>query len=228
MAEYDVSRREKLVARMSNYFPFIADAVLKLEENNAETREQLFARARIILVEQLRLRQPAPTEPEILTERLALDDAIRKVEFEWVAKESAEKAATHVQESRERGNFLKQYLRPINWAPTLFRFNGIGCTVLGRFDSPEVAPAFFCVYMFTFLFLPLTPLNIYLVTGGRDGLHGSFRFYGSINMSDFAKTYPGALWRLLLSAAGHTLAMLGVFVAAIFLVALLRTMLRGH
>jgi hypothetical protein len=61
---------------MADFYPLMAKAVSRLEENTAEARQELFDRARVILVEQLRLRQPPATEPEIMAERFALEDAI--------------------------------------------------------------------------------------------------------------------------------------------------------
>ena len=65
---------------MHDYYPIMAGAVSKLDTNTLETRRTLFERARAILHEQLRLRDPPATEPEIVHERFALEDAIRKVE----------------------------------------------------------------------------------------------------------------------------------------------------
>jgi hypothetical protein len=65
---------------MANYYPVLAGAVSKPDTNTPEARRTLFERARAILNEQLRARQPPATKPEIMRERFALQDAIRKVE----------------------------------------------------------------------------------------------------------------------------------------------------
>jgi len=67
---------------MPDYYPLMAGAVSKLDRNTGEARQALFECARVILVEQLRARQPPATEPEIMHERFALEDAILKVESE--------------------------------------------------------------------------------------------------------------------------------------------------
>jgi hypothetical protein len=67
---------------MADYHPLIARAVSGLEKNTGENRRALYARAREALVGQLRGVQPALEESEITRERLALEEAIRKVEAE--------------------------------------------------------------------------------------------------------------------------------------------------
>jgi hypothetical protein len=65
---------------MPDYYPFVARALCKLERNTAESRQVLFQHMRVILVEQLRSRQPPATEIEMMRERIALEDAIRNVD----------------------------------------------------------------------------------------------------------------------------------------------------
>ena len=65
---------------MADYHPLILRAVEGLEKNTGENRRALYERARIALVAQLRGVQPALDESEITRERLALEEAIRKVE----------------------------------------------------------------------------------------------------------------------------------------------------
>src|SRR4051794_1780590 len=68
---------------MANYHPLIAKAVAGLESNTREGRRLLYERARAALVQQLRkMDDPPLTEVEITRERLALEEAIRKVEME--------------------------------------------------------------------------------------------------------------------------------------------------
>jgi hypothetical protein len=67
---------------MADYFPLIARAVAGLERNNGENRRALYERARTALVAQLRSVSPALNEADITRERLALEEAIRKVEGE--------------------------------------------------------------------------------------------------------------------------------------------------
>jgi hypothetical protein len=67
---------------MADYHPLIARAVAGLEKNTGENRRTLYERARTALVAQLRGVVPPLEESEITRERLALEEAIRKVEAE--------------------------------------------------------------------------------------------------------------------------------------------------
>src|SRR5579864_4146715 len=67
---------------MADYYPLIAKAVAGLEKSTGETRRALYDRARTALLAQLRGVEPALSEPDITRERLALEEAIRKVEGE--------------------------------------------------------------------------------------------------------------------------------------------------
>src|SRR4051795_5370826 len=83
---------------MADYHPLIARAVAGLDKNSGENRRALYERARTALVAQLRGVQPALDESEITRERLALEEAIRKVEAE---------AARHARETA-RPNLIKR------------------------------------------------------------------------------------------------------------------------
>ena len=76
---------------MADYHPLIARAVSGLEKNTGENRRALYERARVALVAQLRGVVPALEESEITRERLALEEAIRKVEAE-AARQAREMA----------------------------------------------------------------------------------------------------------------------------------------
>jgi hypothetical protein len=67
---------------MADYYPLIAKAVTGLDKSTGEARRALYDRARTALLAQLRGVEPALSEPEITRERLALEEAIRKVEAE--------------------------------------------------------------------------------------------------------------------------------------------------
>ena len=75
---------------MTDYHPLIARAVEGLDSSTGETRRALYERARTALVTQLRSVEPALSETEITKERLALEDAIRKVEADVARKARAE------------------------------------------------------------------------------------------------------------------------------------------
>src|SRR5665647_3487713 len=67
---------------MADYQPLISRAVAGLDKNTGENRRVLYERARSALVNQLRSVEPPLNESDITRERLALEEAIRKVEAE--------------------------------------------------------------------------------------------------------------------------------------------------
>ena len=75
---------------MTDYFPLITRAVEALDTNTGEARRAIYERARSALVTQLRSVEPALPETDITKERLALEDAIRKVEADAARKSRAE------------------------------------------------------------------------------------------------------------------------------------------
>ena len=77
---------------MADYYPLIARAVAGLDKNTGDARRGLYERARTALVAQLRSVDPALNESDITRERLALEEAIRKVEAESARKARVEPA----------------------------------------------------------------------------------------------------------------------------------------
>ncbi len=78
---------------MADYYPLIARAVSGLDANaTGESRRALYERARTALITQLRSVQPPLSESEITRERLALEEAIRKVESEAAQRARSESA----------------------------------------------------------------------------------------------------------------------------------------
>jgi hypothetical protein len=75
---------------MTDYLPLIARAVDGLDRSTGEARRALYERARTALVTQLRGVDPPLSESEITKERLALEDAIRKVEADAARKARTE------------------------------------------------------------------------------------------------------------------------------------------
>lgn len=71
---------------MADYYPLIARAVAGLDKNTGEARRALYERARSALVAQLRSTQPPMSETDITKERLALEEAIRRVEADAARK----------------------------------------------------------------------------------------------------------------------------------------------
>src|SRR4029077_12754485 len=71
---------------MADYHPLVARAVSGLDKKTGENRRALYERARPALVNQLRSVEPALDESDITRERLALEEAIRKVEADAVKR----------------------------------------------------------------------------------------------------------------------------------------------
>ena len=67
---------------MTDYYPLLARAVAGLDKSTGEARRALYERARNALVAQLRGTDPPLSESEITRERLALEEAVRRVEAE--------------------------------------------------------------------------------------------------------------------------------------------------
>ena len=75
---------------MADYYPLIARAIAGLDPSApGEQRRALYERARTALISQLRGVQPALSEAEITRERLALEDAVRRVEADAVRRAAA-------------------------------------------------------------------------------------------------------------------------------------------
>ena len=68
---------------MAEYYPLIARAIEGLTDKSAPTRRAVYERARTALQEQLRSLDPPLADVDIRRERLALDDAIERVEAEY-------------------------------------------------------------------------------------------------------------------------------------------------
>src|SRR5499433_2994763 len=85
---------------MADYYPLIAKAVSGLDKSTGEARRALYDRARTALLAQLRGVEPALSEPDITRERLALEEAIRRVEAE-AARRSRDEALSARSESRQ-------------------------------------------------------------------------------------------------------------------------------
>ncbi len=75
---------------MADYYPLIARAIAGLDPSApGEQRRALYERARTALISQLRGVQPALSEAEITRERLALEDAVRRVEADAARRAAA-------------------------------------------------------------------------------------------------------------------------------------------
>ena len=67
---------------MTDYYPLIRKAVAALENDTDERRHALYARIRCALIRQLRDQNSPRAGSELTRERLALEEAIRRVEAE--------------------------------------------------------------------------------------------------------------------------------------------------
>ena len=81
---------------MTDYYPLIARAVSGLDKSTGEARRALYERARTALLAQLRGVTPALNEADITRERLALEEAIRRVEMDAVRRPSGEAPHTEM------------------------------------------------------------------------------------------------------------------------------------
>ena len=121
-----------------SYHQLIARAVDGLDKNTGEARRALYERARNALVAQLRSNQPVLVLADITRERLALEEAIRKVEAE-AARKSRTELRTEKQDLRsvapvgardvdgrsvppwrDRPNASSTHLPGDEWSPVLF------------------------------------------------------------------------------------------------------------
>ena len=83
-------------------------------------------------------------------------------------------------------------LRPIDSAPSLYRINGIGFTVIGGSDVDLSTGSYLTTYWFCFFFIPIIPIRRYRVIRSGD----SYRFLGKQDLSQNLKR-----WRYLVAAA---------------------------
>jgi hypothetical protein len=74
---------------MPDYYPLLTRALAGLDPNTEEARQAVYDRARQALLKQLRGVSPPLAESEITRERLALEDAIKRVDGEMLQKEAA-------------------------------------------------------------------------------------------------------------------------------------------
>lgn len=67
---------------MTDYYPLLARAVSRLEDNSGQARLDLYDRARAILIAQLRAHERKSSEAELMDELVAFEMAILKLEAE--------------------------------------------------------------------------------------------------------------------------------------------------
>jgi hypothetical protein len=101
---------------MADYYPLIARAISGLDPSApGESRRALYERARAALIQQLRSVDPPLSESEITRERLALEEAVRKVESE--AAQRAREARGGAVPASARDSFRRANPRPAEAGP---------------------------------------------------------------------------------------------------------------
>src|SRR3954467_9483132 len=73
---------------MADYYPLLTRALDALTERSPAMRRAVYDRARAALMDQLRNLEPPLSEGDIARERLALEDAVNRVESEQRRRES--------------------------------------------------------------------------------------------------------------------------------------------
>jgi hypothetical protein len=99
---------------MADYYPLIARAIAGLDPSApGESRRALYERARAALIAQLRGVEPPLSESEITRERLALEEAVRKVESEAAQRaRDASRSADPTRSPARASNGLRANARP--------------------------------------------------------------------------------------------------------------------
>jgi hypothetical protein len=81
--------------KMADYFPLISKVVAGLAANSSsESRQDLYDRARAALLDELRIADPPFSEFQIMRERLALEDAVSRVEWEAAQRDGETPVST--------------------------------------------------------------------------------------------------------------------------------------
>ena len=110
--------------KTNDYYPLIARAVERLERSTGEARRAVYERARKAVAE-LRSNQLALLDAEITEERLALEEAIRKVEAE-AARKSPTETRTEPQSAPSEGMPDGEIFNPATTGSQLHRTEMIG------------------------------------------------------------------------------------------------------
>jgi hypothetical protein len=88
---------------MRDFYPLVARAVSRLENNTPSARQALFEHVRVVLTNQLQIRQPPPSTSEIMRERAALEAAFQKIESTLAASATSRTGSPHTRQT-ERAN----------------------------------------------------------------------------------------------------------------------------
>jgi hypothetical protein len=127
---------------MADYHPLIARAVAGLDDNTAEARRSLYERARAALVKQLRSTTPPLSESDITRERLALEEAIRKIEAEQARRGRLERPPRASTPAEPAGMPAPPPDQDLTEAPTVTRSTDVPPTaVLADPQPPPERPS---------------------------------------------------------------------------------------
>jgi hypothetical protein len=116
---------------MADYYPALARAVLKLENNNVQARQELYERARAVIVAELSKQNSKITDPVIVREQAALETAICRIEREALsdqAKQAENNGHREVNAADELNGMLKSLgamLFSITFVVGLLAFSGV-------------------------------------------------------------------------------------------------------
>jgi hypothetical protein len=114
-----------------------------------------------------------------------------------------------------RADLLIASLKDVHKAPSLSRVNGSGGTLLGTMREPGLAPLVLRMYWFTFFFLPLFPIRVYLV---QELPEDRFRFFKALPLGALHRLYWGRLTRFYLGLLFGALLKAVLFLILIFAV----------
>jgi hypothetical protein len=117
---------------------------------------------------------------------------------------------------------LRRSLRPLDRAPGLYRLNGCGTTMLGRYYDPTLSPKFYSLRWFTFFLIPILPLGIYLVSKPNS----TYFFHASIRRRELNALYRRGFGTLVWSGVGETIFVLGSAFALIILIGSVLTLIK--
>ena len=93
---------------MADYYPLISRAVGALDKPSKDARRALYDRARATLAEQVRRVDPPLSETDLEHERLALEDAIRKVDADATLGETKWPIANGLETQSDDGKSRQQ------------------------------------------------------------------------------------------------------------------------
>lgn len=117
-----------------------------------------------------------------------------------------------------RAGMLKVRLRNAPTAPILRRGNGFGFCLLGVLRDDLLKGAYFKMYWFTALWVPIIPIRVFLVDRP---IGNSYRFLKTMTLSDFHTIYRGRLAKFYLTVLGEAVFGIVVVIIAVSVVLLI-------